>query len=160
MNSGSDLCAHLLLQTCSSPSFVRWLWQNYRIFAPCIFLLIRGTNFLRLKNCFPNEIFSSLLPLTSVASRSLFFVYKLLIWFDLVLNQEIDSMGLALEIVLHEIIMVTYAETNTANAEGENDLAVTPFFRGLETWDWYSNKWSAFASEAGAKSRHIRRNWH
>ena len=39
-------------------------------------------------------------------------VYKLLIWFDLVLKQEIDSDGpLPLEMILHEIIMVTYAET-------------------------------------------------
>lgn len=63
------------------------------------------------KSSLPNEIAFSLLLWHVLLSNPCFYMYKLLIIFDLVMDQEIDSEEpLPVNIALNENIMLTYVE--------------------------------------------------
>lgn len=63
------------------------------------------------KSSLPNEIAFSLLLWHVLLSNPCFYMYKLLILFDLVMDQEIDSEEpLPVNIALNENIMLTYVE--------------------------------------------------
>lgn len=63
------------------------------------------------KSSLPNEIAFSLLLWHVLLSNPCFYMYKLLILFNLVMDQEIDSEEpLPVNIALNENIMLTYVE--------------------------------------------------
>lgn len=63
------------------------------------------------KSSLPNEIAFSLLLWHVLLSNPCFYMYKLLILFDLVMDQETDSEEpLPVNIALNENIMLTYVE--------------------------------------------------
>lgn len=63
------------------------------------------------RSSLPNEIAVSLLLWHVLLSNASFYMYKLLILFDLVMNQENDSEEpLPVDIALNESIMLTYVE--------------------------------------------------